>query len=215
MEENPYIKRIEEVFNSDGKKIVDQFILAGLILTVFERLKVFIVEHVDGFFSNRIWIDGGKLNFERGEEFKELIREKGNNEQGQHANKVFRAAARWFSELNAIDSDELDHIEKIYILRNDISHELLGIICDPKKQQISLYDVLKIFEIYSKLTKWWAFNIELATDPDMFGDEIESIDINNIENVEAILLREIIRKTLFTNEEWKEIIKDIDANNAG
>jgi hypothetical protein len=43
-------ERLRAIFEGDGTEIRRQFILAGLLLTIFERFKDYVVKQVDGFF---------------------------------------------------------------------------------------------------------------------------------------------------------------------
>ena len=43
-------RRLRAIFGSDGSEIREQFIFAGLLLTIFERFKKYVVDHVDGSF---------------------------------------------------------------------------------------------------------------------------------------------------------------------
>lgn len=52
-------KRLNAIRNGDGSEVREQLIYAGLLLTIFERFKVYVVDHVDGFFSDHVEINGG------------------------------------------------------------------------------------------------------------------------------------------------------------
>src|SRR5438067_3235988 len=123
-------KRLMAIFDGDGSEIREQFIFAGLLLTIFERFKKYVVEQVDSFFSDYIEVRDGNLKYSRGAKFKKLIKEKGAGAPGQHANKEFRAALHWFYDLGAITENECNEVERVYALRNDIGHELFRIIAD-------------------------------------------------------------------------------------
>ena len=47
MAENYEFRRLRAIFDSDGSEIREQFIFAGLLLTIFERFKKYVVDHVD------------------------------------------------------------------------------------------------------------------------------------------------------------------------
>ena len=196
MAETYEFKRLKAIFEGDGSKIREQFIFAGLLLTIFERFKKYVVGQVDDFFTNRFDIIDGELKCTRGEKFKKLIKEKGGNLPGQHANKEFRAALYWFYDLEAITDDEFNSIERIYKLRNDIGHELFHIIADDNKDPIKLDDVLITFSVYLKIVRWWVKEVEAATDADFDQDKYDSINWDEVESSDTIFLREIILKSL-------------------
>jgi hypothetical protein len=214
MAENYEFGRLRAIFDSDGSEIREQFIFAGLLLTIFERFKKYVVDHVDGYFSDHIEIRDGHLKYTRGEKFKKLIKEKGVHAPGQHANKEFRAALHWFCDLGAITEDEFNDIERIYALRNDIGHELFQVISDDNKNPIKLNDVLTTFSVYLKIVRWWVKEVEATTDPDFDQEKYDNTNWDEVESIDTIWLREIIRKSLLGDMEWQEIEKLAHANQA-
>ena len=214
MAENYEFRRLRAIFDSDGSEIREQFIFAGLLLTIFERFKKYVVDDVDGYFSDHIEIRDGHLKYARGEEFKKLIKEKGVHAPGQHANKEFRAALHWFCDLGAITEDEYNDIERIYALRNDIGHELFQVIADDNKNPIKLDDVLTTFSVYLKIVRWWVKEVEATTDPDFDQEKYDNTNWDEVESIDTIWLREIIRKSLLGDMGWQEIEKLAHANQA-
>ena len=204
-------KRLRAIFDEDGAHIRDQFIFAGLILTIFERFKKYVIGQVDGFFADHIEIQDGDLKYTRGGEFKALIKERGAGDPGQHDNRVIRAALHWFFDLGAIDKTELDEIERLYTLRNEIGHELLRIIADDKKAPIRLADVLITFAVYVKIVRWWVKEVEATTDPDMTPERYKNTAWDEVESTDTIFLREILSKALAENAEWHELQKAVRA----
>jgi hypothetical protein len=200
MTETYEFKRLKAIFEGDGSDIREQFIFAGLLLTIFERFKKYVVEQVDGFFSNHFNIIDGKLQYTRGEKFNKLIKEKGGHLPGQHANKEFRATLHWFYDLDAITEYELNSIERIYTLRNDIGHEMFHIIADDNKHPIKLDDVLITFSVYLKIVRWWVKEVEATTDPDFDQGKYDSTNWDEVESIDTVFLREIILKSLVSDE---------------
>ncbi|MQX38630.1 hypothetical protein GHC57_19170 [Roseospira navarrensis] len=99
-------RKLQNIFECDGREIRNQFIYAGLILAIFESFKKFILDNVEFFFCDEVSMNGRRLAFKRGEDFKKLIRDKGAGKQGQHGNKDFRAAMAFFYENGAINDFE-------------------------------------------------------------------------------------------------------------
>jgi hypothetical protein len=211
MTQNSEFRRLRSIFDGDGSEIREQFIFAGLMLTIFERFKEYVVEQVDGFFSNRWELRDGDLTCIRGEKFKNLIKEKGAGVKGQHANKEFRAALHWFCDLGAITEHEFNDIEHIYALRNDIGHELFRIIADDNKNPIKLDDVLTTFTVYLKIMRWWVKEVEATTDPDFDQETYDNTNWDETESSDTVFLREIILKSLLGDAEWQDIEKHVHA----
>ena len=177
---------------------------SGLLLTIFERFKVYVTERVDGFFSEHAEIVHGELRFTRSDKFKQLIKEKGVGGIGQHGNKSFRASLHWFYDLDAITKEELEEVERIYSLRNEIGHELLRIIADDDKRPISLRDVLITFGVYVKIVRWWVKEVEATIDPEFDQEKYKTTNWDEVDSVETVFLREIICKALVGNAEWEQ-----------
>lgn len=198
-------RRLKAIRSGEGSEIREQFIYAGLLLTIFERFKEYVVDRVDGFFADHIEIRDGDLRHKRGGEFKQLMKEKGGGVPGQHANKEFRAALFWFYDLGAVTRDEFDDVERIYSLRNDIGHELFRVVADDNKIPIKLEDVLTTFSVYLKIVRWWVKEVESTTDPDFDQEMWDNTNWDEVESTDTVFLREIICKTLLGNVEWEQL----------
>lgn len=209
MSEKPTIEKIRKILEGDGSEVREQLLLAALLLTIFERFKLYIVDQVDGYFSNHTTIKDGNLSYERGQEFKKLINEKGGGQPGQHGNRAFRAALHWFRDMGAISTEEFDDVERIYTLRNDIGHELYLILADDRKAPIHWFDAILVFAVYVKITRWWVKEVEIATDPEMTEEKYERINFEGIESMETILLREVMLQALKGNEQFEEVMNHI------
>ena len=199
--------RLQSIADGDGSEIRRQFILAGLLLTIFERFKEYVINQVEGFFASHFELKDGGLNYTRGEEFKTLIKEKGSGDPGQHANRVFRAALHWFHDLEAIDKAELDYVERLYALRNEIGHELFRVIADDAKRPVELMDVLMTLGVYVKVVRWWVKEVEATTDPDMTQERYENTNWDEVESADTVFLRLILKKGLAGDSEWEALQK--------
>lgn len=204
MKDSSEFRRLQVIFDGDGAEIREQLIYAGLLLTIFERFKTCVIDHVDGFFSDHIQIEDGHLKYSRGAQFKKIIKEKGAGEPGQHGNKAFRSALHWFYELGAITTSELDEVERIYALRNEIGHDLLRIIADDTKNPIKLDDVLVAFSVYLKIVRWWVKEVEASTNPQFDPEKYDNTDWDKVESMDTLILGEIIRKALGGEIPWQD-----------
>ncbi|MBN9514556.1 MAG: hypothetical protein J0H97_14215 [Alphaproteobacteria bacterium] len=198
-------RRLQSIADGDGSEIRRQFVLAGLLLMIFERFKEYVTNQVDGFFASYVEFKDGRLAYTRGEAFKALIRERGGGNPGQHANKVFRAALNWFHEFNAIDKSTLEEIERLYALRNEIGHELFEIIANDIKKPVTLTDVLMTLGVYVTIVRWWVKEIEATTDPDMTQEKYASANWDEVESVDTLFLRLILQKSLADDPEWEAL----------
>jgi hypothetical protein len=164
-----------------------------------------VTNQVDRFFATKFQFKDGRLVSTRGEAFKALVREKGSGDPGQHDNKVFRAALRWFHEFNAIDKAALDEIERLYALRNEIGHQLFEVIADDRKKPVALMDVLVTLGVYVTIVRWWVKEIEATTDPDMTQERYENTNWDEAESSDTVFLRLILQKSLAGDPEWEAL----------
>ncbi len=208
-DQHPLIVGINAIFEGDGSHLRQQFIYAGLLLTIFERFKKYVIDHVDGFFSTYVEIKEGDIRYTRGEKFKKLIKERGAGQPGQHNNKDFRAALLFFHQMGALDKDDFDEIERLYNLRNKIGHELLRIVAFDGSP-IMLVDILFTFGVYVNIVRWWVKEIEIPTNLDLTEDEYKNINWDEVDSAESILLREILNKSLSEDPQWHEYQKEIE-----
>ena len=104
--------------------------------------------------------------------------------------------------------------EPLYALRNDIGHELFQVISDDNKNPIKLDDVLTTFSVYLKVVRWWVKEVEATTDPDFDQEKYDNTNWDEVESIDTIWLREIIRKSLLGDMDWQEIEKYVHANQA-
>jgi hypothetical protein len=196
------MEKIENLLNGDKSDIRNQLIYAGLLIMIFEQFKKYVLETIDSFFSNEIEIREEAAIYKRGEKFKHIIKNHGKGEKGQHTNDAFRAALKWLlTEFNVISKKEFDEIEKLYLIRNNIGHELFRIILDDRKDLININDIYTVLNIYLKIYRWWLKEIEASTNPSFAEYDHDLIDFGSAELIETLLLRKIIDKVL--NDECK------------
>jgi hypothetical protein len=196
-------KKIKNLLKSDGEDIKQQLIIPGLFLMVFEQFKKFVVSSVEEYF-----LEFKYNNFDiikkRGSEFKEIIKKFGKNKKNQHKDSTFRGALHFFSDLDAITTEEVNEVERLSLIRNDVSHELFHIIVDDQKPIIDIENIATILNLYSKIHKWYVKEIETSINP-LFIEYRDNIDFEKVALFEIELLKRIISKTLLTKEERKEL----------
>lgn len=192
-------KKIKILFESEGKEIKQQLIISVLFLMVFEQFKKFVVSTVDAFCRE---CNNDNMLTKRGPEFKEIIKKFGKRKsEDQHNDSTFRGALHFFSDLDAITSEEVNEIERLSLVRNDVGHELFNIIIDDRKPIIIFENINTIMGLFSKLHKWYIKQIEADINPFF----IENKDNINFDSYEIELLKLIIWKALLTKEEREEV----------
>lgn len=202
-------EKLRAIFEGDGSEVRRQFILAGLILAIYERFKRFAKDQVNGFFSNRInFKEDGTLHIVPGKEFIDLMKEVAKRPGGKN-NDQFRAALLWFHRMGAIDQGEHDEVERLYQLRNEIGHELAAIVADDRKAPITFHDVAFALGIYVRIGRWWIKEIEAAIDPTMNSERFQNTDWDSAEPLDTALLRMIMEKALSGDSAWEEFQEEV------
>jgi hypothetical protein len=56
--------------------------------------------------------------------------------------------------------------------------------------------------------------VEATTDPDFDQEKYDNTNWDEVESIDTVFLREIIRKSLLGNTDWQEIEKHVHANQA-
>ncbi|WP_218813564.1 hypothetical protein [Rickettsiella endosymbiont of Dermanyssus gallinae] len=204
MESKYEFKKITDLLKSDDEDIKQQLIIPGLFLMVFESFKKYVVSTVDEFFSDPEYNTSSFVR-KRGAEFKEIIKNFGKRKnKAQHKDSTFRGALHFFSDLDAITSEEVNEIERLSLVRNDVGHELFNIIVDDRKPIIIFENIDTIMGLYSKIHKWYIKEIEAEINP-LFIENKDNIDFENVTLFEIELLKIIISKALLTKKEREEV----------
>jgi hypothetical protein len=162
-------------------------IVGSLFITAFEMLKDSIIRRSRDFFTDGFDENGWIIN-------------------DNYKNKVLSlnksplyASLEWLNKMHVINDSDVEEFTKIKNCRNDIVHEIAQYISKGKN-----IDLLPLFSTMSdllyKIEKWWILNIEISTDPDFDGQEI---DEDSIIPGKIMILRLLIDIALGTKEESK------------
>jgi hypothetical protein len=187
------IEKIKQILDGNFEKSKEQLIYASLLIMIFEEFKKLVLDNVESFFSSRFYMENGNLVFERGEEFKKLIKEYGKGKHGQHKKGDFRAAMNFFESHNAISQEENNEVERLFLLRNDIGHELFGILFDDNIHPITKEDILFVYLMFLKILRWWYKEIEATTNPDYDQETYELTDFDNVHTGQSIILQVLVK----------------------
>lgn len=157
-------------------------ITASLYLSAYEICKKSILEKPKAFFSDGIMEE--KLNSE--EYQKEVL---------SLAKSPLEATLLWFKSLGAIDDKDIIGFKDSRKLRNDIAHELPLYISELDRNiDQSAYESL--LEVTHKISVWWVVNVELSTNPDYDGQEIDESEIKT----GTLLMLQMIMDIAYDNE---------------
>ena len=138
--------------------------LATMFITAFEILKNSIVDDVRGFYTNGF--DGNGLTV--GDAYKSQVLAK--NKSPIHA------SLQWLRENDAISDEDLITFEKLKITRNQLAHQLFAVVIGQAESahEAQFADLVALLR---KIGVWWVINVEIQTNPDFDGQEIDEAGI--------------------------------------
>lgn len=134
-------------------------IVGSLFIASFEMLKDSIIDHPRNFFSTGFNQSGPII----GERYKTEV---------LNLNKSpLYASLHWLKDMNAIDDMDIGDFEKLKKCRNEITHEFVNYLSTgPTIDPLPLFPTM--VALLSKIEKWWIVNVEIPTNPDFDGSEI-------------------------------------------
>jgi hypothetical protein len=147
-------------------------IQAGALLTGYELVKSSIVDGVRGFFTFGFTETGPTIgpDYER----KVLALAPGNK---------FRASVAWLVEMDALQQEHVQALERIRTHRGEVAHELARLLVDPDASvDAGLLQDLR--SCMRALDRFWG-SIEVDINPDLAS---EDIDLGGIRSGSGLLL---------------------------
>lgn len=82
------------------------------------------------------------------------------------------ASLLWFLEMGAIDQLDLDLVDRIRQHRNELAHELPKFLCTASANlDTALFQAL--IDLTAKIGRWWVLEVEVPSNPDFDGQEID------------------------------------------
>lgn len=134
--------------------------LATMFITTFEILKDSIVDDVRGFYTNGF--DEHGLTVSSDYQAKVLSKNK----------SPLYASLQWLRENDAIDDEDLLTFETLKSTRNLLAHQLFAVVTGQVESghETQFDDLVKLLR---KIGVWWVVNVEIPTNPDYDGKEID------------------------------------------
>lgn len=87
-----------------------------------------------------------------------------------------RGSLAWLHQNGVIDAADIDTHRELTETRNQIAHELAQIMSGSKLPDLGAH-FPRLIGLVSKIERWWIVNVEIATDPDYDGAEIDESSI--------------------------------------
>lgn len=163
----------------------ERLISASMYITAFEILKDAIVEHIRNFYFIGIDENGPILSSEY--QVSVLSRNK----------SPLYASLAWLVESNAIDQSDLEVFERLKGVRNKLAHDLPALVLGGEDLQLTTH-FQEACELLRKIEVWWVVNVDMPTNPDYDGQEIDEKGITP----GSVLMVQLMLDVANGNEEY-------------
>lgn len=156
----------------------NNLILGSIYIASFEILKDTIITKLKDFFIDGIDENGFIYN----DKYKTKV-------LTLHKNPL-QASLIWLQNMDAIDNKDIQKFKKIKTFRNKLAHEMLDFIANiPEDDLLELFN--DMINLLTKIGRWWIINVEIPTNPDYDGQEINEDEITPGMNITLQLLFDI------------------------
>jgi hypothetical protein len=170
------------------------FILSSLYITSYDLLKNSIISQIESFYTTS-WDSNGP---HVGEEYKKEV-------LGLDLKKnKLNASVKWLKKHNAIDDNDIKVFEEITLHRNELAHETFKILTDSEKD-INFDLFVEIKRLLKKVDQWFILEIELPTNPDMTVEKYDTIDRDNVQSMNMIMLDYMVNSIFNPSENTTEL----------
>ncbi len=166
---------------------------ATMFITAFELLKDCIVDRLRNFYTLS-WEDktGTTPEYEQ----KVLARDK--------KRRPLQASLDWLREHDALDDADLEIFTRLTDIRNQLAHELFRIVTGQvPSEHDSQFPAL--IALLRKVEVWWILNVEIPTNPDYDGQEIDEVGITPGALISLQMLMEVASGSTQLHELWRKM----------
>lgn len=142
---------------------------SGLFLVAHEMLISAIKDRLHDFFADTWTAEAGwKTSAEYWEEVSTLD-PKGKNDP-------VRGSIVWLRRMGAIDDHDEKTLRELTEERNRLAHELRNVV-DGSHQHDFTNLFPKLVALVEKIDRWWVVNVEIETDQDLSGTEVNEEEV--------------------------------------
>ncbi|MCB9947555.1 MAG: hypothetical protein H6842_06985 [Rhodospirillaceae bacterium] len=173
----------------DPDVVRTKFITMGLFMIAHELLLSAIKDHPLSFFGDQWTAEKG---WRQSEDYKREVLALDPKGKGD----MLRGSLAWLKTNGAIDNADDATVYELTAARNMIAHELHKIIGG--QQSLDLVRLFpRLTEIVTKIERWWIINVEIPTNPDWDGKEIDEDDITP----SSVLLIQLLSQVALGSDE--------------
>lgn len=144
----------------DPNVVRPSLFMATMFITTFEILQDSIVDDLRSFYSSGFDEHGPSVD----PEYQSEVLSKNKS--------PLYASLHWLREHDAVNDEDLATFEQLKKTRNLLAHELFGVVTGQvKSSHEGQFDAL--VALLRKIGVWWIVRVEIPTNPDFDGEEID------------------------------------------
>lgn len=140
-----------------------KLISTSLFLTVFQMLKECVIERIRDFYTHGFDRNGWLVDPRYEAEVSSLDKSR------------TYASLKWLHAKGAVDQADLAQFEKLKLCRNKLAHDLASVSLGTATEHLALFPAM--VELLLKIERWWIVNVDIPTNGDFDGVEIDEADI--------------------------------------
>jgi hypothetical protein len=137
----------------------DRLVLSSMYITAFELLRESVIGRLRDFYS----IGFDQNGFTVSPEYKSKVLSR--------RSSVLYASLDWLLEGEVLTAEDLVTFDRLRGIRNKLAHELPSIVLGGAWLELTDH-LLEAFLLLKKIERWWVVNVEIPTNPDFDGREI-------------------------------------------
>lgn len=166
--------------------------LATMFITTFEILKNSVVDRILNFYNNGF------------DEAGTIIDPKYQREVTCRNKSVLYASLEWLKEHEAVDSKDLEVFDQLKKTRNQLAHKLFEVVTGQTESRHEA-QFAGLVELLRKIETWWVVNVEIPTNPDFDGQDIDESDIVPGSILSLQMLIEVASGNTELLEHWRKM----------
>lgn len=175
----------------DPEVVHPSLFLATMFISAFEILKDSMVDRIRDFYLIGWDKDGATVSPEYQQEV--LSRNK----------SVLYASLSWLQEHGAINAADLKTFEDLKKTRNQLAHQLFNVVTGQvESHHAEQFSVL--VDLLRKVGVWWVVNVEIPTNPDFDGTDIDEAGIVPGAVLSLQMLIEVASGNTQFLEQWRK-----------
>ena len=144
----------------DPEVVRPSLFLATMFITTFEILKDSVVDRIRDFYTNGADERGPIV----GPDYQTKVASRNKS--------VLYTSLQWLRENEVINAEDLKTFEQLKSTRNQLAHQLFAVVTGQvESTHEAQFEVL--VALLRKIEVWWVVNLEIPTNPDFDGQEID------------------------------------------